>query len=58
MTDISREEKKNIGRQTGVGRDNVAGIEDLDGMSGRDDYAGGDSDGMRNESTNEPTAKF
>lgn len=58
MTEISNNQKKDIADQTVSGRKNIADIEDLGGRSGRDDYAGGDSDGMSNESTNEPTERY
>jgi hypothetical protein len=50
-THISNNQQNDISRQTGLGRDLMADIEDLGGMSRRDDYAGGDED-LTNENLN------
>ena len=41
--------------KAGLGRDRMTDIENLGGISGRDDYAGSDGDDMSNQNTNEPT---
>ena len=43
-TDVSNEQQKEIARQAGLGRDRMFDIEDLERMSDRDDYAGGNND--------------
>jgi hypothetical protein len=57
FTNTEEGQKENNTLQAGLGRDRMAGIESLDGMSGRDDYSGGDSDDMTNQNTNETTAR-
>lgn len=54
-TDLNEQDKKDMAREAGLGRDRIADIEDLGGLSGRDDYAGGNKDGMSENSTNEGT---
>ena len=41
--------------KAGLGRDRMTDIENLGGISGRDDYAGSDGDDMSNQNTNEPS---
>ena len=43
-TNISNNQENDISRQAGLGRHRMADIEDLGGMSRRDDYAGSDED--------------
>jgi len=52
---VSNRQQNNIAHQAGLGRDRMADIEDLGGLSGRDDYAGGDSDNRDNQNTNSGT---
>jgi hypothetical protein len=46
-----------MANKAGLGRDRMTDIEEMGGMSGRDDYAGGDNDNMSNQNTNEPTRR-
>ena len=55
LTDMDKQGKKDIAHEAGLGRKRMADIEDLGGLSGRDDYAGGSGDDMSNTSTNEAT---
>lgn len=48
---ISSQQREADARQAGLGRDRMTDIEDIGGLSGRDDYAGGDDD-LRNEELN------
>jgi hypothetical protein len=50
--DISNDQQNDTARQAGLGRDRMTSIEDLGGMSGRDDYSGGDNDDLTNETLN------
>jgi hypothetical protein len=54
-TSIENDQQKDIAQQAGLGRDRMTDIEDLGGISGRDDYAGSDADDMSNQNTDEPT---
>jgi hypothetical protein len=51
----SKDQQEDIAHQAGLGRERMTDIEEMGGMSGRDDYAGGDNDDMSNQSTNERT---
>jgi len=57
MADTNPRERQVIAHEADVRNSNVSDIKNLGGLSGRDDYAGGDSDGMSNQSTNEPTER-
>jgi hypothetical protein len=50
-THISGNQQRDIPRQAGLGRDRMTDIEDLDGTSGRKDFAGGDEH-LTNENLN------
>lgn len=54
-TDLSFDQKNKIAHQAGLGRDRMADIEDSGGLSGRDDYAGSDNDGMGSEHSSSET---
>jgi hypothetical protein len=54
MADISGKEKQEIAAQMGKGPNPVTDIRQMGGVSGRDDHAG-ESEGMRDQSTNENT---
>lgn len=49
---ISNTQQNNMASQAGLGRDRMTDIEDLGGMSGRDDYAGSDDDDLNNKNLN------
>ena len=51
-TDVSNEQQNDLAREAGLGRDRITSIEDLGGMTGRDDYSGGDNDDLTNENLN------
>jgi len=63
----SREEQKNrnfnlddkakndLANQIGEDKSDIAGLAELGADSGRDDYAGGDNDGMTAQNTDQPT---
>jgi hypothetical protein len=55
MANLGEKQKQKIARETSLGKKNIADTGDTGGLSGRDDYAGGDNEGMTNESTNERT---
>jgi hypothetical protein len=55
--DLSGAEKQNIARDAGINKKDLRDISDLGGRSGRDDYAGGDNEGISNESTDEATER-
>jgi hypothetical protein len=54
-TNPTNSQKDDTAMQAGLGRDRMADIYEVGGMSGRDDYAGGDSDGMTEGSSNDRT---
>ncbi|MGV3656446.1 MAG: hypothetical protein ACO1NX_00775 [Chitinophagaceae bacterium] len=54
-TDMSKEERKDVAGEGGIGRKHIATQKDLGTDSGRDDYAGGSGDDMSTQSTNERT---
>lgn len=54
---LSQREKQDIAAKTGEKQRDIRTIGETGGLSGRDDYAGGDNNGMRNESTGEPTER-
>jgi hypothetical protein len=54
-TNLTNNDLEDTAHQAGLGRDRMADIEDLGGMSGRDDYAGGDGEGMSRENSNDRT---
>jgi hypothetical protein len=55
-TDIPENEKNEIAAQMGKGPNPVTDIRQMGGLSGRDDEAG-ESEGMRDQSTNENTER-
>jgi len=52
---LNADEKQQLAKDSGLDAKNVADVNDLGTMSGRDDYAGNYNDGMSGESTGEPT---
>jgi hypothetical protein len=54
-THLTSDQRKDMSQQAGLGRDRMTSIEEMGGLSGRDDYAGGDNDDMSNQNTNERT---
>jgi hypothetical protein len=57
-TNISQQDKQKIAAQMGKGPNRIADIEDLGGMSGRDDASGGSGDRMEDQSTDQKTDRF
>lgn len=57
-TSVSGEERQKIAAQMGKGPNRIADIEDLGGMSGRDDSSGGSGDRMEDQSSNQKTDRF
>ena len=55
---IGSDERQDIADQTGLKPEDIADLQDVGGMSGRGDAAGGSGDDMENTSTNEGTDKF
>jgi hypothetical protein len=55
---IGSDERQDIADQTGLKPEDIADLQDVGGMSGRGDAAGGSGDNMENTSTNEGTDKF
>ena len=55
LTHLDQGERQDIARQADVSQEDIADLDDLGQTSGRDDYAGGDNDGMSDASTGEPT---
>lgn len=51
-TNISNNGKENKILQAGLGRDRMTDIDDLEGLNGRDDYAGNTNDDLTNENLN------
>ena len=51
----SKNQEQELAYQAGLGRERMGSIEETGGLSGRDDYADGDNDGMSDQSTNERT---
>lgn len=50
--DVSNTKQNDLARQAGLGRHRMTDIEDLGGMSGRENYAGGDNDDLDNKDLN------
>ena len=48
-------QEQDLAHQAGLGRERMSSIEEMGGLSGRDDYAGGDNDGVSDQNTNERT---
>ena len=57
-TSISGEDRQKIAGEMGKGPNPIADIEELGGMSGRDDSSGGSGDRMEDQSTDEKTERF
>lgn len=57
IRNVSGNQLDDMANKAGLGRDRMTDIEEMGGMSGRDDYAGGDNDNMSNQNTNEPTRR-
>ena len=55
---VSTQERQDIAEQTGLKPEDIADVQDLGGMSGRGDAAGGSGDEMENTSTNKGTDRF
>jgi hypothetical protein len=51
----SNEDRQSVARDTGLEEDQITDIEELGGLSGRDDASGGFNDGMDQQSTGEAT---
>jgi hypothetical protein len=56
--DADNTQKSTVSHQAGLGRDRMTDIEDEEGMSGRDNYAGSDNERMSNQNKNERTGKL
>jgi hypothetical protein len=52
---VDEQERSRVAGSAGVGKKDIADLEELGAASGRDDYAGGDNEGMSEESTGKPT---
>ena len=57
-TSISNEDRQKIAGEMGKGTNRIADIEDLGGLSGRDDSSGGSGDRMEDQNTNQGTERF
>jgi hypothetical protein len=57
-TNISQQDRQNLAAQIGKGPNRIADIEDLGGMSGRDDSSGGSGDHMEDQSSDQKTDRF
>lgn len=57
-TSISNEDRQKIAGEMGKGTNRIADIEDLGGLSGRDDSSGGSGDRMEDRNTNQGTERF
>lgn len=55
---VSSDEREDIAGQTGLKPEDIADVQDIGGMSGRGDAAGGSGDDMENTSTNKRTDRF
>jgi len=56
-TGLTKDQEKDMAQQAGLGRDRITDIGEMGGLSGRDDYAGSENDGMSNQKTNERTER-
>jgi hypothetical protein len=52
---VDQQGKDKIAEEAGLDRNDLTDIRELGQLSGRDDYAGGDNDGMSEQSTGQPT---
>ena len=57
-TIVSSDQRQDIAEQAGLKADDIADVQDLGGLSGRGDAAGGSGDAMESTSTNEGTDRF
>lgn len=57
ITHLTKDQEKDMTQQAGLGRDRLTDIGEMGGLSGREDYAGGENDGMSNQNTNESTER-
>lgn len=55
MMDMNNQDRQDIAGEMGKGPNPMSDLRNMGGMSGRDDYAGGDNEGMSDESSNEGT---
>jgi hypothetical protein len=55
LTHLDQDARQDIAQQAGVSQEDIADLDDLGQTSGRDDYAGGDNDGMSDTSSGEAT---
>jgi hypothetical protein len=56
-TDMDNGQRQDIAAQGGLGRQNLTDLGEMGQLSGRDDLAGGDNDGMSEQSTGEETER-
>jgi len=54
---IDKEKRKDIASDAGVGKKDLAGLGELGSLSGRDNLAGGDSEGMDRQDTGQRTER-
>lgn len=52
---VNQSERDDIAQQAGIRQEEVADIGQLGGTSGREDYSGGNNDGMSDQSSGEAT---
>lgn len=55
---VNNEQRDDIARDAGVGKKDLADLNDLGANSGRDDFSGGSGDDMTGQSTGGETDKF
>lgn len=55
---LSQQERHDVSSQIDESENKISSIGQTGGLSGRDDYAGGDDNGMQNQSTGEPTERY
>jgi hypothetical protein len=56
-TNLTQQQREDISDQPGLGRDRLGDLREMGQLSGRDDLAGGDNDGMIDQSTGEETER-
>ncbi len=54
---LGEEEKENMAREAGLGRERLTTLEETGALSGADDNSGGSGDDMSGESTGEETER-
>lgn len=56
-TNLTQQQREDVSDQPGLGRDRLGDLRETGQLSGRDDLAGGDNDGMMDQRSGEETER-